>query len=551
MLQVLSDDQLAQCSGGIYDMIKLLVDKADEDATIADEEGDDAKVAQIGRYKQYLQRQMKAQMISDRAKDISDKLGATLKGFSSDGAVDIIHTSTADYMNWIKSDKIGFSNQPALSPEETGVPSIRRFLFNLPASQNLRDRINHIDVVVPAFVDKLKRVVTQSDRDAGFRTIADDFDDLRSRFIRDTVALTKWHYLKYLKLSMNMVKRDVKPYKEAVKTRIQKHWLLLRSPAFTRLLKARGTVPQGTSKARGLEKTVNWNAELAAILRPGFQNWFIMDSEHLKLLKDALPMQLDRLYHETVSLMNRSQANLITVEKAKLKWRPFRHSIQAKVMAMMEEMIAEERRFLHRVTLKDERENNLIAALTDNIYDDVCVSAPALKVTPTPPGKAKRYVTPVFKFRKDRLETHFLHEEAHFVDRLIKLFEEQVQAKMFGLIDKHFTKLSAMFADFSKLLRDHAPVDFSIDPRGEAIRAELEKHISYIEEQAEELHKLLPANLIQEDDSALLNENNYDDGTGQVQDLSYYLDKVSKRKRTDTVRRDVEPKAKRIKYEPS
>ncbi|KAF2819433.1 hypothetical protein CC86DRAFT_432039 [Ophiobolus disseminans] len=551
-IDMLSDDQLAQCCGGVYDEVKVLMAKADEDAAAADEENEDARVAQINRYKQYLQRYLKAQMIGDRATDISNKLGATLQGFSSDGAVEIIHTSTADYMVWIKSDKISFNNQPALSPEETGVPIIRRFLYNLPASQNYRDYTNHIDMTVPAFVDKLKRVVSHSDRDAGFRTIADDFDDLRSRFIREMILSLKNAYQSYLKISVNKIKRDTNAYKEAVKTRIQKHWLPLRSPAFTRLLKSRGTVPQGTSKARGLENTVNWNAELASIVRPGFQKWYASHTENMKLLKDALPLQLDRLYHETALLMNKSQANLITVEKSKLKWSPYRHRLQSKLMAMLEEMFAEEQRFLHRATLKDERENNMIAALTDNIYDDVFMSTPELKVNPTPPGKAKRYVTPVFRFRKDRLETHFLHAEAHFVDRLVVLFQSQLREKMEGLIDKHFTKIKAMLDDFSKLLRDHAPVDFSIDSRGEAIRAELELQIPYVEEKAEALHSILPIDLSERDETMLATEDNYDDGN---QDLSYYIEKVSKGKRKNghtspaTVKRESGPKTKQIKHE--
>jgi hypothetical protein len=199
-----------------------LMTRADEDATAADEEGEDVKVAQINRYKLYLQRFKKAQMVKDRAAEISDKLGATLEGLSSDGAVDIIHTSTSDYMNWIKSDRIPFSNQPALSPEETGVPTIRKFLFNLPASQNFRDYNSHIDIAVPAFVDKLKRVVTQSDRDAGFRTIADDFDDLRGRFLRDMVVTLEWYYEGYVKLSVKKIKRDASAYKTSVETRIKK-----------------------------------------------------------------------------------------------------------------------------------------------------------------------------------------------------------------------------------------------------------------------------------------------------------------------------------------
>jgi hypothetical protein len=250
-----------------------------------------------------------------------------------------------------------------------------------------------------------------------------------------------------------------------------------------------------------LENSVNWNAELASIVRPGFHNWYASHSENMKLLKDALPLQLDSLYHDTVALMNKSQANLTTVEKAKLKWSPYRHRMQSKLMAMLDEMMAEEKRFLHRATLKDERENNIISVLTNDIYDDVFISVPQLKVSPTPPGKAKRYVTPVFKFRKDRLETHFLHDKAHFVDRLIELFQTQLHEKMEGLIDKHFTKMKAMFEDFSKLLRDHAPVDFSIDPRGEAIRAELEKVIPYIEGKAEALHDLIPVDLTEEEES--------------------------------------------------
>jgi hypothetical protein len=546
---------LAQCTGGIYDELNQLTTRADEDVITAEETGEDAKVAQINRYKLYLQRSKKAHMIRDRAAEISDKLGATLEGLSSDGAVDIIHTSTSDYMNWIKSDRILFNNQPALSPEETGVPTIRRFLFNLPASQNFRDYNNHINFAVPAFVDKLKRVVTQSDRDAGFRTIADDFDNLRSRFLRDMVAQLKWCYQNYVHISIKRVKRDASVYQSTLEKRIKSRWLTLRSPAFTRIVKSRGTVPQGTSKAKGLENAVNWNLDLAKIMKPGFQNWHSSHTENLKLLKDALPLQLDRLYQETVALMNRSQANLITVEKAKLKWVSYRLRMQSKLTALMDEMMAEENRFLNRSTLKDERENNLITTLTDAIYDDVFMSFPDLKVNPTPPGKPKRYKTPILPFRKARLEAHFLAEDAHFVDRLIALFQDQLQTKMFGHIDKHFTKFDAMFDDFSKLLRDHAPVDFSIDPRGEAIRTELGKHIEFIEEKSGALRTLLPVDLTQEDESLLANEDSFDDAEGKIPDLEYYLEKVSKKKRgtkeasNATSMRDVEPKLKRIKHE--
>ncbi|KAH7374324.1 hypothetical protein BKA66DRAFT_534116 [Pyrenochaeta sp. MPI-SDFR-AT-0127] len=545
-IDVMSDDQLTHYKRDSYKQIDLLMQKADEDIAVAEEDGEDMKVLQINRYKVYLQRSKSSQVVLERKKDISQKLGATLRGLSHKESVEIIHASTADYMKWIKSGKITFDSQPALSPEDTGVPTIRRFLFNLPASQNLRDYIHHINFTVPAFVDKLNRVVTQSDRDAGFPTIADEFDKLRSKFLTNMVELLKSNYLGYVKSSIKKIRKDESKYKELLETKIINRWLTLRSPAFTRILKSRGTVPQGTSKAKGLENTVNWNVDLVSLLKPGFQNWYATHANHLNNLKLALPFALDQLYHETLAIMNVSAANLITVEKAKLKFEPLRHRMKSKMMALAEELIAEQNRLLHRATLEDERENNIIAAITNSIYDDVFMSAPELK--PTPPGKPKRYVSPVFKFRKHRLEEHFLAPDDHFVDKVIQLFEDQLERNMYALIDKHFAKLNAMFDSFSKLLRDHAQIAYDIGPVGEHIRSELEKEIPYIEEKATKLSKLLPLVSKEEDELGLVAEDYLDDSDGQAQDLTYFLERITKRKRPSN-----EPSksaAKRIKHEP-
>lgn len=501
--------------------------KADDDAAAAEDEEDSNEMLQINRYKLYLQRFKKSYMIAERKEQISEKLGATLQGLSHEGPVEIFHTATSDYMTWIKSEKIAYERQPALSPEDTGVPTIRRYLYNLPASQNLRDYTHHIDIMVPAFIEKMKRVVTQSDRDVGFRTIANELDDLRARLLGDLVKTMKYSCATYAKGSIGKIEQDRNAYKEAVSMRIEKRWLSLKSAAFTRILKSRGTVPQGTSKAKGLENTVNWNLELASILKPGFQKWYASHSAALAKLKAALPPALDTIYHKMVALMNDSAANLMTVEKSKMKFLPLRHKMRSKIVGLMEEMIAEEKKLLHRATLEDERENNIISAITDEIYDDVFASFPEIKSTVK--GK-KRYWMPILRFRKSQLEARFLKEESHFVDKVMSSFMKQLEDRMSGLIDKHFEKLNAMFDDFSKLLRDHAPVDFDINPLGEQVREELEKHIPYLEDKAEALRSLLPLALKEEDDTAAGPEDV--EGTGdQVQDLNYFLDKVSKAKR--------------------
>lgn len=544
---------MTQCKGVLYDEIKSLIQQAETDAATAEEEGEDAKATQIGRYKLYLEHCLKTRMIEERAKDISTKFENLLRGRSND-QVEVIHTSTADYMLWIKNDKILFKDQPALDPEGTGVPAVRRFLYNLPAPQGMLDYSFHINTAVPAFIDKLKRVVTQSDRDAGFRTIADDFDNLRTRFLHDMFELIKWHYLVYSKKSISKIKKDASAYKTQVENKLVKNWLLLKSPAFTRLVRNRGTVLRGVSRAKGLENGVNWNAELASILEPGFLKWHALHTEQLHNLKCALPMGMVRLYEDTVKLMNESAANLVTVEKAKNKWKPYSHRMQSKLTAMMDEMLTEEKRLLHRATLKDERENNVISSITDSIYDDVFNSSPALKATP--PGKPKRYVTPKLKFQKALLEKHFLDSNAHFVDKVIAAFQTQLEDKMTNLVDKHSAKLSAMLNEFSTLLREHAPVDYTIDSLGESIREELEKRIPEIEHKAKELQGLLPKMIKSEDDDmAAAMDNVSERCDAKDYDLTYFLELVKKRKHTGGQasmmrdERDAEFHAKRVKLE--
>ena len=517
--------------------------QADEDGTNAEEEDDDTKVLQINRFKLYLQRYRKAYMIKERAESISRILGSTLQEVSYNETVEIFHTSTANYMSWIKSGKISFEHQPALSPENTGVPGLRRFMYNLPAPRNLRDYTYHINTVVPAFIEKSKRVVTQSDRDAGFKTIADEFDELRGRFLGALAEALHKHCGEYSTVSVARIEKDSNAYKEGLRKRIQKNWLELKASAFNRIIKSRGHVPQGTSRAKGLEKTVNWNMELATLLKPGFQRWYALHAGHLRQLRAALPLNMDKLFHQAIALMNSSAANLITVEKAKLKFGPMQHRMKSKVLAMVDEMIAEEKRLLHRATLEDERENNLISAITDEIYDDIFAATPELKSIVK--GK-KRYHMGILKFKKIQLENRFLAAENHFVDRAIEQFRNQLNEKMGGLIDKHIERLNAMFDNYSKNLRDHAPVDYTINPLGEQVREQLEKHLPYIESQAEALLGHLPIGFKNEDEATVNVEYLHDSGDS-IQDLGYFIEQVSKSKRKATD--GSKAMVKRIKHE--
>lgn len=537
-------NDLSHTESEIYQYIDQLRKQADMESLQAEEEDDLSRMLRAERYKRYLDRTKKTLAIQERAINISAILGEILRGPSKDDIINIFHTSTSDYINWLGAEKIPYDRQPDLCPEDTGVPAVRRFLFNLPATQNLRSYARIINVTVPAFVDKLKRVVSQSDRDADFQTIASECNAMHELRLRELSKQIIGAFLSTSKAASMRAKKDVPGYKTRIDDHVRKHWVALPAAAFNRLLKSRGIVPKGTSKAKGLEKSVNWNADLARFLTPLFTKWHAAHMIQLRNLRSALPLWMNRFYFATVTQMNNTAANLVTVEKAKKKWSFSRYRLQTKVEAMVHEMMVEEKRLLNRVTLEVERENNLIAEITDSIYDEVFASFPELK---SKPGQAKRYVMSPVHFRRNLLKELLISPgpQAHFVDKVCALYQEKSGEMMQHLVDKHFKIITGILHDIMKIIHDHGPVDFTIDNLGETMREVLNGHIPFIEAKAQTLRDLLPASLKKGHDETSTERDEFlEDSYDQIQDLKYFVDKVKSKRVAEMSKGGAEKKLK-------
>lgn len=223
---------------------------ADHEAALAEDADDTEKMMVMVRYKQYLESHFKCLKINDRGKFISDDLAIKLGGRPQDPTVEVFHISAADYMTWIKAEKIMFKYQPALLPTATGVPRIRQYLYNLPAQQNLRDFSVHVNINVVAFVEKIKRISTQSDRDAGFRTIADDCYKLSEKLLVDILQQAKTLIKKISHTSIVKVTEEVEACKGQVVRLLQQVWLKVHAKTFAKLLISKGTIRPGASSAR-------------------------------------------------------------------------------------------------------------------------------------------------------------------------------------------------------------------------------------------------------------------------------------------------------------
>lgn len=160
-----------------------MIKNADEEEMRAEDEDNLVAKDMISKHKMYLKRHLKQQKVVERAKHISTELAMKFPSRSPTDNPKVYHASAANYMDWIKKEIIRFNEQPALSPELTGVPSIRRYLYSLPAQKNLRDCTLHLNVVIPSFIERVWRAVSDSDRDTGFRELADRFDKIRLDFV--------------------------------------------------------------------------------------------------------------------------------------------------------------------------------------------------------------------------------------------------------------------------------------------------------------------------------------------------------------------------------
>jgi hypothetical protein len=548
-LQAISKNQLSQCSGSGYDEIKRFIqDTEEQEAQLDDDEDDETlkKKSVIDKYKSYLERTMKQKKVFDRAEDITPELAAKLQGRSAQSVPQIFHTSASEYMEWIKPSKISYKNQPSLSVDMTGIPAIRQFLYSLPAEQNLKDNDNQINAVLPTFIEKIKRTVTEADRDGGFLTIADEFDGIRKDFMARMLSQAKSFFQSASDASINKIMVDVPNFKDQVTELYMEDWNELKAAAFNRILKCRGTVLKGVSKAKGLEQGTNWNKDLANILAPGFHKWSKFYIERVKPMIKSLAQAFNQFHHKALRTMNNSAANLPTVERAKRRWEPLRDRVRAKLLGLEDIILGCQTRTLQWATMEHDRENNLIAHVTDDIYDAVFTTAPALK-PPNPKAKKqyKQYVEPKLKFQKKKLAELFLHSDHHFVDRVINYFQAEFDKAMRQILNEHFAGIEKLFEDYSIAIRQQAPIDYTITPEGEAIRAEVEQRIPELQEKIDELRSMLPVRASQED-ASYVQDDNFDIKEDE-DNLALIYEKMVKRKVELPAERR---QSKRVKQEP-
>lgn len=338
--------------------------------------------------------------------------------------------------------------------------------------------------------------------------------------------------------------------KEQLTEKLTEKWFVHKSAAWIRILRYQSVVEKGTSRAKGLENGCHWDRELAQMLTSGFSKWKNTHNIRIQDVIMALREVVSKMYYRTVDRVNDSSANLVVAEKVKRKWSPLRDQLQLKVTLLKEKVDQWEKHMFERATMQYGEEGNLIADLTNDMYDFVLESEPELK-PPNPALKKqyKRYVTPKLKFQKKEMENQFLNPDDHFIDRIFAHFQKEFDDGMQKLIDEYFAGMEKLLTDFSTAIKSEAPIEYVMTADGEAIREELAALISQLDEKVVELQKMLPPRPKMENEQG---SSSYFDGGGGddgEENLAAIIEKMAKKRKAEPVA-VTSGKKLRVKSEP-
>ncbi|KAK7189641.1 hypothetical protein PSPO01_04031 [Paraphaeosphaeria sporulosa] len=498
-IDALLKNDLENAKGAEFDHIRRQIQKAGDEARAAEDDGEDAKVLLIGQYATYLERQLLLYFVNGRARNLSNTIRAELNDRGADESVKIFHISASNYLEWQAKPMIRFRDQPPLPPSSTGIPEIRRYLYSLVAPKNLSDVARHLNSVVPNYFGKIERVINESDRNADFGSLAREFDQVTDSLIDDLLSQAKQMFEKILKETLAKLLPDTAGLKKQIDEKLR-GLCKLNGRTLNKIMKFRGTLPPRASQAKGLEKGCSYNRDFSNILAPAFLKWAYAYAVRIQPMRQALIDLTALIARAVLHLLDVSSANVMVVEKAKRKWIQYRISLKAKMEAFMDTFEQSHKKALVRATMEEDRQNCLVATITDAHFDAVFAAEPALKPG-CHPAKPK-YVESKGKFQQRMLLECFSDPNSHFVDHVFKLFHDERRRDTNILLDGLFRNICDSLEAYSSSLKDESTISYQVERGGLDIRANLERAFPDIKKEVARLQGLLTEQTKAEEQSA-------------------------------------------------
>ena len=217
----------------------------------------------INSYDQYVRKCARFARIQHEEDIVKKKFGERF----GESNLDVLLVSARQYSLWNGWDEDDES--PKISPEATGIPTLRRYLLQLPAQSNYRALERHVFDTLPDIVKDIDRILTKFDEDVSYARMRKYLrDQLQSSVLSETL-----YDLAYIESHSHVTRPwDLDPGDQPIKKDLEKFVARLRHglvyyATFIKMLKENGIPVNGAGLGRNL------NNEIMQVFRPFIEKW--------------------------------------------------------------------------------------------------------------------------------------------------------------------------------------------------------------------------------------------------------------------------------------
>lgn len=444
---------MQDCIWDQYDLLQARISEIGQTiATLEAEEGQ--RLFDYQRYGLFLIRDLRRIRVQEVVDDTKAQLTQEFET-SREAAPATYHTSSTSYLGWTSKDKLVYSQQPALNPYETGIPSLCEHIRAIRAPQVLIQYKKHIHQTFPLFVEKVGRIVKPDEHDPGAEAIIQGLQPLLK-------SCTYELQLQAKKLVRDIVEDAFKDIpgtdglKDSIKHKIDADWFILSSRALNTVVENRGVISKKT-KMKHFANRCNWPADISKLMHPVLKHAHKSYTNKFELLEEALIKTFQQQGSSVFGVIDQTPAKLVTVTRAGGYWKVrFNHLVLPEVRRMVVELGGVMSLIRRPISTAEHNVVNStsISRIIDALFDNV-IRAENM------PGSSPN--VPHIKMQKAKIEELFLDKDNHIMDQVIKTLISEIILLVGGKIEDHMERIESTFNDCLESIEQNAlqPTIFS------------------------------------------------------------------------------------------
>jgi hypothetical protein len=455
---------------------KIMVRKEGEEENAKDDVDAQALIDEIEAresYRVFLKTKAQCAFIQQRADGMEEKMRYKYSEDDPD-PIRVFSVSSSFYLKWLSPRA---RSRPILTAEQTGIPSLRRFLLSLSADDNFNNYRRHAFNKLPSLLDKATRIAHNDKKDDAYAIIRPDFKKL--------VAMLKAQHQKSFN---NFLKNDIRPvWGEYQKTdRLEEissvvfQWgRNVKWNTYNKTLRERGLF--GKSKAMKYKDRagiINWNDEIAQKTAEDMLVWRKRMTRAVTIIAKELDKTTTSVCNEVFgSISGSSLANPLKViaidEWNKCKTRILKKS------SRLEQIFKKEVKETWKFATTETDTRCMIAKINTPIYDSI-------EQEPHRDGwyrKQRELMLAAIKGPDENGKT--------IMDKIATAVHKNITQTLGSAWDIFLTELIEEIELFDEHIGERLPVDYQIELVDRHIRDSLKAVLPHLKNQVANLQAMI------------------------------------------------------------